>query len=317
MSGIQRLARIARGPGLLLLLISYVATVSCREAAPGGQAPREEGDRSLSATDDNGRKVRLARPATRVVTLVPSATETLVALGALPQIVGRTRHDTAPAVQDIRSVGGMLDPNLETLLSLRPDLVVAMADDKAAHLLRRLQESGIPIFSVQAKDTTDVFRNIERLGLLTGRTRSADSLAAALRSELAQVRASVASRPTPSVLYVVWHDPPTIAGPSTFISQIIGVAGGRTVFPDLERDWPQVSLEEIVRRQPEVVVVPVGDDPAHTVGRLLDAPGWRELRAVREGRVVELPTDLMNRPGPHIAEAARRLRDALHPGAVQ
>lgn len=299
----------------LALPLALLALAACAEPPPAGEAAAAPA--AVAAVDDTGAEIRLAAPAARVVSLVPSATETLVALGALPRLVGRNRHDTAPAVRPLPDVGGMLDPSLEALLALRPDLVVALADDKGERLRRRLREARIPVFAVHARDTADVFRNVERLGRLTGHAREADSLSAALRAELREVRASVEGRPAPSVLYVVWHDPPTIAGPATFISQVIGVAGGRPALTGVREDWPQVSLEELVRRQPEVIVVPVGDSPAHTVARLLDAPGWRELRAVREGRIVEVPGDLVNRPGPHLAEAARRLRDALHPGAAR
>lgn len=293
----------------------FLLLAACGEAVDGGR--EATADRSISVADDLGLEISLPRPASRVISLVPSATETLIALDARPQLVGRTRHDVAPEAEGLPSVGGMFDPSLETVLSLGPDLIVASADEKATTLRRRLGTAGVPVFSIDASDTTDILRTIGRLGRLLGRSHEADSLLAAIRAELAEVRESVAGIPPTSVLYVVWHDPPTIAGPDTYIMQVIGAAGGRAAYPDLGMDWPQVSLETIVRRQPEAIVVPVGNNPAHTVGRLLDVPGWRELRAVREGRVIELPADLVNRPGPHLAEAARRLRDALHPEAAR
>jgi iron complex transport system substrate-binding protein len=296
-----------------MLLLALLPACGDAGARAPGQAPPAPADAPVSAVDDTGREVRLPRPARRVVALVPSATETLFALGAGGQVVGRTRYDTAPGMAHLPSVGGGLDPSVETLLSLQPDLVVSWDKEKGGALRQRLEEMGIPVFAVRTRDTTDVFRNVERLGRLVGRDAAADSLTAAMRADLEAVRASVAGRERPSVLYVVWNDPPMTAGPETFIAQVIGAAGGRTVFPDLEQDWPQVSMEEIVRRQPDVVVVPVGEDRVHSLARVLDAPGWRSLRAVREGRVVEVPTDLMNRPGPHLGEAARAMRDALHP----
>src|SRR5690606_24351323 len=107
-----------------------------------------------------GREISLPGPASRVISLVPSATETLVELGAHAQLVGRTRHDTAPEIQDVPSVGGMFDPSLETVLSLAPDLIVAPADEKATTLRRRLEAAGVPVLAVDASDTTDVLRNI-------------------------------------------------------------------------------------------------------------------------------------------------------------
>lgn len=267
----------------------------------------------MSATDDAGRTVRLRHPARRVVSLLPAATETLWALGAGNRLVGRTDFDTEPHLAHLPSVGGGLDPSLEALVALRPELVIAWETAGGAPLRHRLEALGIPVFAVQTQDTAAVFANVERLGHLTGRDRAADSLAARIRAGLDSVRASVAGLPRPSVLYVVGTDPAMTAGPRTFVTQLIGVAGGSTIFPDLEQDWPQLSLEEIVRRQPEVVIVPVEEetDTAAALSRL-DAPGWRELRAVRCGGVRVVDETLLHRPGPRIAESARVLRRAIH-----
>ena len=265
---------------------------------------------AITLTDDAGHTVSLPRPARRVVALFPSANETLVALGARDLLVGRTDFDTA--LDSLPSVGGGLDPNLERLAALRPDLVIGWETDRP-QLRERLESLGVPVFSVQTDDTTDVFRTIQNLGRLTGRTRSADSLAAKLRGEIDAVRASVAGLPRPSVFFVVWHDPPMTAGPKTFIGQLIGVAGGTILFPDATQPWPNVSMEEVVKRQPDVVILPVGESGSPKID--LRGPGWRELKSLRERGPALVPADLVNRPGPRIGETARLLRDALHPGA--
>jgi iron complex transport system substrate-binding protein len=234
----------------------------------------------------------------------------MIALGAGGRLVGRTDFDKGPALDSLPSVGGGLDPNLERLASLRPDLVIGWETHKP-QVRERLRELGIPVFAVRTEDTTDVFRTIRNLGRLTGRAPGADSLAARLRGELEAVRASVAGLPRPSVFFVVWSDPPMTAGPNTFIAQIIGVAGGRTVFPDATQPWPTVSMEEVVRRQPDVVVLPVGESGSPRIDA--GGPGWRELKAMKGRGPVLLPADLVNRPGPGVGETARRLRDALHP----
>jgi iron complex transport system substrate-binding protein len=294
---------------LVLLLLA-----GCGDApAAGDTAAAAPADSAVVVADDAGRELRLARPASRVVSLVPSATETLLALGAREQIVGRTRYDTAPEVRDVPSVGGGLDPSIETLIGLRPELVIVWEGERSRGLRPRLEEMGIGVFALAADDTTDVFRSIDQLGRLTGRGRAADSLATAIRAELAEVRASVAGRTIPSVFYVVSNDPPMTAGPRTFLGQLIGIAGGQSIFPDAAQDWPTVAMEEIVRRQPEVVILPLGEIPTQTPEALRTRPGWRELRAVREGRVATVDADLVNRPGPNLGRAARALRDALHP----
>jgi iron complex transport system substrate-binding protein len=210
-------------------------------------------------------------------------------------------------------VGGGLDPSVEKIVSLRPDLVLGWETSGRAELHDRLAALGIPMFSVKTEDTTDVFRSIRNLGRLTGRTRVADSLASSLRAQVDGVRASVRGRPAPTVFFVGWYDPPMTAGPKTFVSQVIGVAGGRNAFDDQRALWPNVSIEEVVRRQPDFIVVPEGEEGAAKLESLKTSPGWRELRALREGRTVLIPAELINRPGPRLGEAANAMRDALHP----
>jgi iron complex transport system substrate-binding protein len=312
--------RRARG-GFLPLLALSLLLAAC-DAGGGASArpdsaPSAPADSAVVLVDDAGRRVRLPRPARRVVSLIPSATEVLVAVGAGDRLVGRTDFDHGPAVDALPSVGGGMNPSIEAIVALRPDLVLGWETRGDQSTRRRLEELGVPVFAVEADDTSDVFRTVGSLGRLTGRVRAADSLAAGLRRELAEVAASVAGRPQPTVFFLVWNDPPMTAGPQTFISQVLGVAGGRNVFADVAGEWPNVALEEIVRRQPDVLVLPQGEKGgAHDVDQLRRAPGWRELRAMREGRVVTIDAEMMNRPGPRLGEAARALRDALHPGAA-
>ncbi len=311
--------RRARGGSLPPLALSLLLLAAC-DAGGGDASARPDStpaDGAVVLVDDAGREVRLPRPARRVVSLIPSATEVLVALGAGDRLVGRTDFDHGPAVDSLPSVGGGMTPSIEAVLALRPDLVLGWETRGDQSTRRRLEELGIPMFAVEADDTTDVFRTVGNLGRLVGRAPAADSLAAGLRRELAEVAVSVAGRPRPTVFFLVWNDPPMTAGSRTFISQVLGVAGGRNAFADVEGEWPNVALEEIVRRQPDFLVLPQGEKGgAHDVEQLRASPGWRELRAMREGRVVTIDAEMMNRPGPRLGEAARALRDALHPDAA-
>ena len=257
--------------------------------------------------------MRLDRPATRIVSLIPSATDLLVAMGARGQLAGRTEFDQDSALASLPSVGGGLDPSMEALVALKPDLVISFETQGDAALRTRLREMGIPVYALAAQDTADVFRALANLGTLAGRRPAADSVAGAMRAEIEAVRRSVAGRPAPSVLYVAWVDPPMIAGPTTFLSELVRVAGGRPVFEDVKQEWPQVSIEEIVNRKPQVVIIPSGAGAEFSADALRSAPGWRELAASPGTRVAEVPVAVVNRPGPRLGEAARALRDAIHP----
>jgi iron complex transport system substrate-binding protein len=257
--------------------------------------------------------VELPRPARRVVSLLPAATETMAALGAPERVVGRTRYDTEEWLAHLPSVGGGLDPNLEAIVALRPDLVVAWESPTGSKVRDRLEALGIPVYAAATRDTAAIYRTIFGLGALLGRGAAADSLAGHIRAQLDSVRAAVPAGPRPSVLYVVAVDPPMIAGTDNFISELIEVAGGEPVAISGDRKGlsPQVSLEELLRRQPEVVILPVGEDPAVDLERLQREPGWRELAAIRSGRAAEVPALLVNRPGPSIGEMAKLLREVL------
>jgi iron complex transport system substrate-binding protein len=285
-------------------------------AACSRSADRAASSAPIDIVDDAGFAVRLDKPAARIISLIPSATETLVALGAREQLVGRTRYDTDSAVAALPSVGGGIDPSIETIISLQPDLVVSWESDKRMVLRETLGRLGVPVFILRSQDTTDVLRGIERLGRLAGRDSAANAVASRVRATLDSVRATAAARDHPRVMYVAYDQPPMTAGRETFIGQLIGVAGGASVFDDLEQLWPNVSMEEVLRRDPDVLIVPVGEMTT-PIDRLRDLPGWRDLRAVREGRVRTVPADLLNRPGPRIAESAVLLLRAIHGDSVR
>lgn len=287
---------------------------SADESSTASQGPaRSAAEGAVVVTDDGGRLVRLDRPARRVISLIPSVNETLVAIGATDRIVGRTRYDVAPELAGLPSVGGGIDPSVEAVLALSPDLVLGWEHDKRRGAIARLAALSVPVFTLRTQDTADTFRGIANLGRLTGRELAAAALAAHLRGEFVTIRRSVADRPQPSVMYVVFDDPATTAGAGSFIGELIGVAGGRPLFDDLEQLWPTVSLEEVVQRDPDIVVLPVDGDGAAAVAALRRRAGWRDVRAVRDGRVATVPTNLVSRPGPNLDAAARALRDAFHP----
>jgi iron complex transport system substrate-binding protein len=289
----------------LLLLLAACGT----DASPRAPAAR---DRPITLIDDGGRTVTLPRAARRIVSLVPSATETVLALGAGDRLVGRTRFDRDSAVAALPVVGGGLDPNLESMVELAPDLVVSWFSEEKPDTRKRLDAAGIASLSLSLEDTTDAFRAVTMLGQALDLSAGADSLLRRLRDSLADTRRLAARQERRRVFYVVYNDPPMTMGPATFIAQILDLAGGENIFADAATNWPTVSLEEVVRRDPDVVVLPVGEMPARTLGRLRTEPGWRELRAVRRGCVVQVVADVVNRPGPNIAQAAEQLRVAIH-----
>ena len=296
-----------------LLGVIVLLAIACARDQTTDHPTRESTKSAIELTDDAGNPVRLDHAAKRIVSLVPSATETLIAIGARNDLVGRTRYDTAADVAALPSVGGGVDASVESIVNLRPDLVVTWQSDARQVVRERLIALGVPVFVIKTEDTTDVFRGIASLGRLTARDSQATAVATAVRSTLDSVRRATAGRPMPTVLYVGYEDPPMSAGPTTFIGQLISLAGGRSVITDSSQLWPNIAMEEIVRRDPDILIVPVGETTKNPLVALRERTGWRSLRAVRLGHVVSVPADLVNRPSPSIAQSARVLLSALHP----
>ena len=302
---------------LAAIVLSMWAALRCgrssgeQEASSRTQETVAAGDAAgIHVVDDAGDTIVLPYPARRIVSLVPSVTGTIVSLGAADRLIARTRYDLEPDLAELPSLGGGLDPSLEGIVALRPDLVIAWnaRDDRV--LVPRLRAAGIPVYVAEIQDTTGVFATIERVGALLGAADRADSIAGALRDTFAAVAADVPPGRRPTALYLIAEDPPRTAGPETFIGQAIEIAGAKPAFPELAEDWPTVALEAVMARSPDVIVLPVGAElPARDA--LAGRPGWRDLAAVREGRVVEIDADLLARPGPDLGRAARVLRDGL------
>ena len=276
-----------------------------------------QSSRAVRIVDDAGITLRLPRAARRIVSLIPSATETLIALGAAPQVVGRTDYDVAPEVARVASVGGGIDPSVEAIVALKPDVVIAWDQNRRLRTHEKLIALGIPVVSLRTEDTSDVFRDIAQLGTISGHTARARSISDSIRADFRQVARSVIAAPHPVVFFVLFDEPPMTTSPATFVGQLITLAGGRLAFPENGPLWPTISMESLVQRAPDVIVLPRGEKGVITLEKLRQMPGWRDLDAVRQGRVVTIPANLVNRPGPRLGDAARALRNAIQSPAVQ
>ena len=280
--------------------------------APTASAAPAAGADTIRIPDDRGDTLVLPGPARRVVSLIPAATELVFAVGSGDRLVGRTRYGThPPAAREVPSVGEGIRPSVESVVARRPDAVLVYAGQTNSATFRRFEELGVPVLAMEHNTIPQLMRNIRRLGLLTGRESAADSLAAAIRSRLAAVAGVVRGRRRVRVYYDLWPDPPRTVGAGSYLDSLISVAGGRNVFGDLEGPSPLVSLETVVERRPDVVVVPRGAGGERVPPG--ERPGWGKLRAVKAGDVVAVDAGLMDRLGPRLGEAAAHLAAALHP----
>jgi iron complex transport system substrate-binding protein len=267
--------------------------------------------------DMHGREVRLAEAPRRIVSLVPSVTELVYALGGDDRLVGRTDFcDYPPAVREKRSVGGMLAPSLETIVALKADLVVATRDGNREETFVQLGRLGIPTFVAGADHVVNVYDLIARVGRLTGRDAAVAPLVAGLEQRIASVRAAVAPYRVPRVLYVLWPEPLIVPGRGVLVSELIQIAGGESVTARDTDAYPRYSVEAAVARAPEVIILAshganIGNVARDKWDRLTSLP------AIRSGRVHAVDGNLMHRYGPRMVDGLERLARAIHPDAFR
>jgi ABC-type Fe3+-hydroxamate transport system substrate-binding protein len=284
---------------------SHAAAVVLALLAAGcgfADAPDEEDGQAaptgaVHLLDATGTTVTLPAPARRIVSLVPSATETLHALGRDDVLVGRTDFDTQPWAAALPSVGGGLGPNVEAIVALAPDLVVRFAGEQDTRTPARLVELGIPVLSVRPDRIGDIYRTVELLGEAIGDRPAADSLGRAIRVGLAEAAEKARALPRRRVAYVLGGTPPWVAGPGTYIDELVSLMGGDNVFGDLGLPYAAVSPEELRARRIDVVLVSGASG--------LDAglvPGAR----------IEQVESSLEIPGPGVVESAHLLAERIH-----
>ncbi len=286
------MTRRSRAPQLAAVLLATVLGAACE-----AREPRSESTAGIRLIDAAGRELALPGPARRIVSLVPSATQTLAVLGHRDRLVGRTDFDQETWLTDVPSVGGGLEPNLEAIVALRPDLVIRFAGEQDARTPARLDELGIAHAAIRPDRIADVYAAVELLGAVTGSAARADSVVVAIRAQLAAVEARVADLPRQRVVYVLGGTPPWVAGPGTYVNEVVELVGGTNVFADLSALYTAVSPEELRIRDIDVVLV---SDLGQFDASL--APG---ARIVAVGDALELP-------GPHVADAAWHVAELLH-----
>ena len=268
-----------------------------------------------SAADDLERILHFEVPPTRIVSLVPAITELLYALEEGDRLVGRSVWDDQPVqVLDVPSVGDALRADAERVMSRNPDLVVLYAGSDNARTVEQFERLGIPALAIRIDNLADLRRNTLRLGLILDRVESAVELWTAIERDLDDVATATSGLVRPTVYYDIAWPPAITVGSGSYLDSLIEIAGGRNIFHDLALPSPQVSLEAIVARSPEIILLPGGVSGGSASPG--ERPGWDAVAAVREGSMRTVDAELLHRLGPRIGEAARSLARVLHPEIV-
>jgi iron complex transport system substrate-binding protein len=272
----------------------------------------------ITVTDALGRQVTITAPAQRIISLAPSTTEQLFAVGAGEQVVGVTLYDNyPPQVQQVERVGGYVAKSIsmEKILSLKPDLVLSRGTIQLS-VVEALERVGIAVLAIEPQTVEEVYAATTLIGQLTMRELQASTIVADLRQRVSHVQAQVAAIPAEqrvTVFYKAYDEPLIAAGPATFIGHMIELAGGVNIFADRPEHYPQISAEEVLRRNPAVILGPVLQGGNLSRVQTLSRPGWQHLAAVKNHRIHLLDDDLISRPGPRLASALEVMARTLYP----
>jgi iron complex transport system substrate-binding protein len=257
---------------------------------------------AVTVFDDAGRKVSLQRAATRIVSLAPHATELLFAAGAGPRVVGVAAYsDFPPEAARLPQVGDAHALDLERIVALRPDLVVAWLSGNSRQQVEKLAARGIPVFYSEPARVEEVAANLQRLGQLAGSGEAGSASANRLRSELVELERSYRDAPPVRLFYEIWHEPLMTLNGRHFVSDVLARCGARNIFADLTPLVPTVSLEAVIAAAPQVIASGAGE------AALAAWRTRREIPAVHDGRLCAVDAVRMHRPGPRLVAAAREL----------
>lgn len=303
---------------LLPLLLLAACTTKPAETPPtqtqtpaGTEAPKPAATQStypMTVTDDAGRSVTIAAEPKRVVSVAPSNTELLFALGKGDILVGRSEFDDYPAeAAKVPSIGGFMPPNFEAIMGAQPDLLLAIGGS-VADRDRLANEYKLPVLVLDPKTFDDVYKDIALLGQVVNAQEAANKLVEQMKADVAAITNKVAGKPKPTVFYEVWHDPLMTAGQNTFIDDLINLAGGTNLAADV-KDWTNYGLEQLQAKDPDIYVT--SKEAVETVGQ---RPGFGGLKAIKDGKIFAMDDPNIGvRPGPRLVEGLQWFAKVIHP----
>ena len=308
---------IRRTFALNILLVSVtLALAACGGSLSGDSAAQEP--ETQTVIDSLDREVTMPAQVERIVSLAPSVTESLYAIGAGDLLIGRSSFDDfPPEVLDVAEVGGFSanDISVETIVALEPDVVIA-GSTLQEPLIDAFEAVGIPYFLSTPDGLDEVYEALAVFGQLTDHEDEAQAVVDDMQERVAAVDAIVSAIPDGerlTVFYEVWDEPLLTAGPGTFIGQMIVIAGGVDIFADVKVPWSEVSTESVIERQPQVILGPATHADGLSLEVLNARPGWDSIPAVQNGAVYLLEDNVISRSGPRVVDAIELIAASLYP----
>jgi len=281
----------------LLLMLLMLAALPCSA--------------SRTVTDETGRTVTVPDHPHRIICLVPSITDAVFAIGAGDDVAGISDYVKYPAeAMKKPSVGSISDPSVEAILALHPDLVLGMPHLNQQAILDQLQHFGIPVYIVDPHGIAGILHSVKSLGQATNREAQATALASQLQHRIDAVRARVKGLPIVDIYMPVSYDPVITIGKGSFITEMIDAAGGHSITSDIDQEWPHISMEAVIARAPQALLMMRGG--IITLDVLAGRPGWSGLPAVKARRIYYVDKRI-NFPSPVAIDALEDLARQFHP----
>lgn len=299
---------------ILACALLLAGLLACTHSTSSQQSP--EGPVRRELTDDAGRRVSVPVPTNRVISLAPNLTEIVFAIGAGDRLVGRTTYCDFPAeAKAVAAVGDTLQPSLERIISLQPQVVLISTSSQLEVFTQQLQNQHIAVFVTDPRDLDGVFRSIEQIGLIVGHTQQAEQLIQNLRDRTRAVEEAVKGRPPVRVFYQLSAEPLYTAGHDAFVTDLMRRAGAMSVTADVPGAWPKYSNESALAAQPEAIILPTGGSMGAANSTVTEA--LAKSSAALQGRVYKINDDHLTRPGPRSVDGLEAMARALHPEAFK
>ena len=292
--------------GVILSILSLLASLA------GGCKPSFQPG---TFTDDAGRPVNITAAPARIVSHVPSITETLFALGLGDKVVGRSDYDDyPPEAAEKTSVGNYFNPSIETIASLNPDIVLT---DGHSDNIKQLDTLHINYMVIDPKNLDDVYKDIDLIGRVAGVEEKASALIQSMKDTVTGVQNKVKGAAKVRAIYLIDAtdlNNPWTAGAGSFVDAMISMAGGENIAASVPSSYAQLSVEQIIALDPEVIILPGQHGTAFTAPQALkDHPGWQKTTAVKNNRMVIVNSDLIDRSGPRIVQGLEEIAQTIHP----
>lgn len=269
----------------------------------------------LIVTDDLGREVTITKQPERIISLAPSNTEILFALGLGEKVVGITNVCNYPSqTEEKEKIGDYNNPNLEKIIELEPDLILA-SHGNPVKLINQLEELNHTVIGLSPKNIDGIISSITMVGNITANDEEAAGLTEEMKKRMEAVLSGISSLAEdnrPRVLYVVWYKPLWTAGSETFIDELIQKAGGVNIAGELS-GWPQISLETVIEKNPQVIIVGSSEDQPELIEAVKNESTLHETDAFKYNRIYTIDTDIVSRTGPRIVDALEEMAKIIHP----